>query len=292
MEKVYLNGKHVNREDASVSPDDRGFLFADGVYEVVRWYGSFFLGMEEHHRRLIRSLREMEIDWPEVEHFPELCHSLLEVNGLSENQALVYFQITRGAARRTHQYPNPPVAPTSYAFASAFNPDKEARLKGVAISTAPDIRWARCDIKSVSLLGNTMSFQKAREKGMYECIFIRNGVITEASHSNVFFIKGSNLITHPPSNHILSGITRGIILELARKEGIRIIEDAVHAEELLQMDEVFLTSTSSEVTPVISIDGNQLGSGTPGEMTRRLIALTEDKLAAIIATIKNANRIK
>ncbi|MFN8207686.1 MAG: aminotransferase class IV [Bacteroidales bacterium] len=172
-DQVWLNGKVVPKKEAFISPDDRGFLFADGVYEVVRWYGNFFLGMESHQKRLKRSLAEMKIEGFDASEFNSICQQLIDVNNLQNDEALVYLEITRGAAPRTHHFPVQPVTPTTYGFARKFTPDKSAAEKGVAIALLPDIRWLRCDIKSVSLLGNVLSFQQAKDKGLYECIFHR-----------------------------------------------------------------------------------------------------------------------
>jgi D-alanine transaminase len=269
-ELVWLNGIMVPKQKAFITPDDRGFLFADGVYEVVRWYGSFFLGMDGHQKRLSRSLSEMRIDGFEMNEFPSVCQQLLEVNQLQDEEALVYLEITRGASPRTHHFPVQRVPPTVYGFARRFLPDKQAGETGVAVALLPDIRWMRCDIKSVSLLGNVLSYQQAKEKGLYECIFHRDGIITEASHSNILFVRDGEVCTHPESPLILSGITRGIVLQLAKAAGIRISLKPVTVNDLFTCDEAFLASTSAEVMPVVEIDGRKIGNGTPGRITRQL----------------------
>jgi D-alanine transaminase len=271
-ELVWLNGKMIPKQQALISPDDRGFLFADGVYEVMRWYGSFFLGMENHHQRLRRSLSEMRIEGFEVNEFASICKKLLEANDLQQEEALVYLEITRGTAPRTHHFPVQTITPTVYGFARRFSPDYLAGEKGVGIILLPDIRWMRCDIKSVSLLGNVLSYQQAREKGLYECIFQRDGMITEASHSNIFFVKNGVICTHPESTLILSGITRGIVLQIAEELGIRVSLEAIPAAELFTCEEAFLASTSAEVMPVVEIDGRKIGDGVPGRITRSLQA--------------------
>jgi D-alanine transaminase len=269
-ELVWLNGRMVPKQEAFITPDDRGFLFADGVYEVVRWYGNFFLGMDGHQKRLRRSLAEMRLDGFDVEEFPSVCQQLLEVNQLQSEEALVYLEITRGASPRTHHFPVQPVPPTVYGFARRFQPDKHAGVAGVVIALLPDIRWMRCDIKSVSLLGNVLSYQQAKERGLFECIFHRDGLITEASHSNILFVRNGVLFTHPESPLILSGITRGIVLQLAADLGISISLEPVPLADLYTCDEAFLSGTSVEVLPVVEIEGRKIGDGTPGKITRQL----------------------
>ncbi len=253
METSYFNGKFLPKDEIRISPDDRGFLFADGIYEVVRWYEGFFYDIESHVTRLKRSLRELRINWPEADLFPSVAKELVKINGLENQPAMVYLQVTRGAARRTHHFPNPEVPPTSYAYAWGFAPDAKSRESGIKVMLKEDIRWSRCDIKSVALLPNTMSFQEAHENGLKECIFVRNGLITEGSHSNVFFVIDGTLYTHPESNHILSGITRKNILRIAQESGIKIREEAVQENRIRFIQEAFITNTSSEVTPVTEL---------------------------------------
>ena len=212
MSIAFFNGNFLPKEEIHISPDDRGFLFADGIYEVVRWYPGFFYDMEGHISRLKRSLREVRIEWPEADNFGSVARELVERNGLSSTHALVYLQVTRGAAKRAHAFPNPPIPPTSYAFARGIRPDNAAIEKGLTAILKKEIRWDRCDIKSVSLLPNILSFQEAVETGNHECIFVRDGLITECAHSNIFLVKGDTLYTHPESHSILSGITRKNIL--------------------------------------------------------------------------------
>jgi D-alanine transaminase len=270
METVYINGSYLPREEAKISPDDRGFLFADGIYEVVRWYGNGFFDMQGHISRLKRSLRELDISWEDAESFALIARDLISRNGLDKNPAMVYIQVTRGAAKRTHYYPVPPVSPTIYAFAFGFVPDLDAAAKGVRVMLKEDPRWNRCDIKSVSLLPNTMSFQEAYSAGYKECVFVRDGLITECAHSNIFFVLDGVLCTHPESNNILSGISRKNVLRIARDTGIPISEMAVDRRDLIRATEAFITNTSAEVTPVIETGGITIGSGRPGTVTMLL----------------------
>ena len=270
METVFFNGKFIPKEEVKISPDDRGFLFADGIYEVVRWYEGFFFDMESHVTRLKRSLRELRINWTGTDNFPAFSAELIKINKLENQPAMLYLQVTRGAAKRTHTFPSPDVDPTVYAFASGFVPDTQSKEKGIKVMLKEDIRWSRCDIKSIALLANTISFQEAHENGSKECIFVRNGLITEGSRSNIFFVIDGTLFTHPESNYILSGVTRKNILRLAQEAGIRIREEALLENRLRFVQEAFIANTSAEVTPVTEIGGNTLGEGLPGPVTKLL----------------------
>jgi len=182
--------------------------------------------------------------------------------------AMVYLQVTRGAAKRTHSFPSPDVEPTVYAYVWGFIPDITSKENGIKAMLKEDIRWTRCDIKSVALLANTLSFQEAYESGSKECIFVRDGLITEGSRSNIFFVVDGNLFTHPESNHILSGVTRKNILRIARESGIVIREEALPVNRIGSVSEAFIANTSAEVTPVTDLSGNTIGDGLPGPVTR------------------------
>ncbi len=268
MQIAYFNGKFLSKEDVKISPDDRGFLFADGVYEVVRWYEGFFFDMDSHLSRLKRSLRELRINWAEVDMFPALSHELIKQNNLENQPAMIYLQVSRGAAKRSHNFPSSEVPPTVYANAWGFVPDIQSKESGIKVMLKEDIRWNRCDIKSVALLANTLSFQEAYQVGLQECIFVRNGLITEGSHSNIFFVIDGMLCTHPESNHILSGVTRKNILRIADELGIKIREEAVQESRIRFIKEAFISNTSAEVTPVTVLGGNTIGDGVPGHVTK------------------------
>jgi D-alanine transaminase len=282
METAYFNGEFLPKNEIRISPDDRGFLFADGIYEVVRWYEGFFYDMTSHVSRLKRSLRELRINWSDADMYPSIADELIKLNKLESQQALIYLQVTRGAARRTHFFPSPEVTPTVYASAWGFIPDNQSNESGVKVMLKEEIRWSRCDIKSVALLPNTMSFQEAYENGLKECIFVRNGFITEGSHSNIFFVIDGTLFTHPESNHILSGVTRKNVLRIAEETGIKIREEALPENRLRFVQEAFITNTSAEVTPVTDIGGNTLNNGVPGPVTR----LIREKFNAEILALK------
>lgn len=281
MKTAYLNGKFKRKKKIKISPDDRGFLFADGIYEVIRWYEGFFFDMEGHIARLKRSLKEVHIEWAEADSFPEVAEKLIKLNHYRKRNALIYLQVTRGAAKRTHAFPSPPIPPTVYAFARSMDPEKEMIIKGIGTILKNDIRWSRCDIKSVSLLPNILSFQEAREKGCYECIFSREGVITECSHSNIFLVVDGTLHTHPESDKILSGITRKNVLRLVNEAKIPFSETAVAEARLKDVSEAFVTNTSFEIAPVISINNMMIGGGVPGPVTKILRAKFDAEITSL-----------
>lgn len=282
MATVYFNGKFILKEEVKISPDDRGFMFGDGIYEVVRWYEGFFYDMNNHLSRLGRSLRELRINWAGQGSFPSIANELIKINNLWNKPAMVYLQVTRGSAKRTHSFPSPEVTPTIYAYAWEFVPNTPSKEEGIKVMMKEDIRWSRCDIKSVALLANTMSFQEAHENGLKECVFVRNGLFTEGSRSNIFFVIEGTLFTPPESNHILSGVTRKNVLRIAEEAGIKIREEAVEENRINVIQEAFITNTSAEVTPVIELGGNTLGDGIPGRITR----LIQEKFDAEIMASK------
>ena len=267
MSTAYFNGKFLPKEDVKVSPDDRGFLFADGIYEVVRWYEGFFYDMPGHMSRLMRSLKEIRLSWNESGSFPAVATELIARNNLQNIPSLVYLQVTRGAAKRSHAFPGPEVRPTVYAFARGFHPEKEVIEAGINVILRKETRWSRCDIKSVSLLPNILSFQEARDLDCHECIFVKDGMITECAHSNVFFVIDGVIYTHPESENILSGITRKNILRIAEETGLKVIEKPVAEKNLSEVSEAFITNTSFEIAPVLSINKNIIGDGHPGPLT-------------------------
>lgn len=281
MEIAYFNGKLLPKSEIKISPDDRGFLFADGIYEVVRWYEGSFYDMTSHLGRFKRSMRELRINWADADMFPSIAQDLIKQNNLLTQPAMVYFQVTRGVAKRTHHFPSPEVNPTLYACAWGFVPDIDSMKTGIKVMLKEDIRWSRCDIKSVALLANTISFQEACENGLKECIFVRNGFITEGTRSNIFFVIDKTLYTHPESNWVLSGVTRKNILRIAQDAGINIREEALEEKRLRFTQEAFITNTSAEITPVIDIGGNSIGEGVPGPVTRLIIEKFNAEISAL-----------
>lgn len=266
---VFLNNRFIPREEALISADDRGFHFADGVYEVIKYYSGIPFRMEDHLDRLRNSLGEVRIAYDGVERLPGVFERLLEENGLTGKEAAVYLQITRGAHPRVHHFPVI-AEPTVYAFSFPF-PSFTGQLEtGIRVITAADIRWLRCDIKSVSLLPNTMLYQQAVEQGAGECVLVRDGWVTEATHSTVMAVRKGVVRTHPLSPLVLPGITRKVVLELCRESQIPVVEEALSAVELTAVDELFLTGTGSEIMPVVQVDGYPVGKGQPGPVTRKL----------------------
>jgi D-alanine transaminase len=274
---VYLNGEYLPRERAMVPVDDRGFLFGDGVYEVSRALDGRVVDHDRHWRRLLRSLAGIDLAVPagmDEEALRAISERVLAGCGLGAGHATVYLQLTRGAATpRTHHYPDPRlVPPTVFVSAAPFAPLDAARAAGVRVITLPDLRWGRCDIKSINLLPNVMAKQAAAAAGAHEAIFVRDDLFTEGAATNLFGVVDGELRTHPASTAVLPGITREIALELARALTLPVREAPLGVDELPGADELFLTSTTNDVMPVVAVDGRSVGDGTPGPVTRRLAA--------------------
>ncbi|MDQ6892815.1 MAG: aminotransferase class IV [Acidobacteriota bacterium] len=264
---VYLNGAFVPREQAFISPDDRGFQFADAIYEVVRFYRGRGYHMAEHLERMGEGLRTLRID-ASPGFYPEVARRLLEENGLIEEDATVYAQVSRGAAPRTHAFPPPGTPPTVYGFARRSDPP--APVSGGRAVLAADERWSRCDIKSVMLLPNTLAYQRAREAGAMDAIFVRDGFALEGTKANLFIAAGGRLRTAPNGPRILPGVTRGAAIEAARGFGIEVEERAFTPEEMFEADEVFFASTTLWTYPVVEVEGRPIAGGRPGPIAARL----------------------
>ena len=271
MSTVYLNGAFVPKAEATVSVDDRGFLLGDGVYEVVAFYEGVPLGMDRHMARFQRSLEALRIDF-DLSGLDDRFRELVSGNELDGAEtALVYAQVTRGAAPRTHYFPEGEVEPTVYAYAAAWSrPSPEAWDAGFTAITVPDRRWMRVDIKTICLLPNGMAWQDARDAGVDDAILVRDGVAIEGTHQNFWAVVDGTVVTHPESNLILSGITRGVVLEVAEELGIPVEERAIQVEELASADELFFTGSTAEVRPCVEVDGKAIGRGGAGPVTRAL----------------------
>ncbi len=271
MSIVYLDGVYLPREQARVSVDDRGFLFGDGVYEVTPAYRGRFFRFDRHMARMRRGLAALRIDYDPAP-LREVHDRLIRENGLDGAEvAYVYVQVTRGVAPRTHQFPAEPVPPTVYAYAAEFRrPPREIWERGYRAVTIPDRRWSRVDIKSIALLPNVLARQAAFDHGVDEVVVVRDGIALEGSHNNVFFVFGGTLTTHPATHQILHGITREAVLELARALGHPVEERAVPVEEIYEADEIFHTGTTTEIKPIVEVDGRPVGGGTVGPVTRAL----------------------
>jgi D-alanine transaminase len=273
---VYFNGQYLPKDQVHVSPDDRGFLFGDGIYEVVRTYEGKFFALGPHLDRLRYGLRETMIDGVDARALEAVLPELIRRNELAGGDATVYIEISRGAAPRTHHFPDPVVPPTIYVQAGRFTP-KADPAAGIPVVTVPDIRWARCDIKTVQLLANCMANQRARAAGAVEALFVRDGVLLEGSHTSVFFVVDGEVRTAPKTNYILPSITREVVLELCRGAGIPARETPVFQHELPRAAEVFLAGTTMEVMPIVRVDGVPVAKGTPGQLTRRLQSLFRER---------------
>ncbi len=266
---VYLNGSFIPRHDARISADDRGFHFADGVYEVVKFYRGVPFRLSDHLERLRHSLAALTIPFPRIDILPGLFTRLLQENGMEKADAAIYLQISRGAHFRVHHFPDIQ-DPTVYIFSYPFPSFHNNLENGISVITAEDIRWLRCDIKSVALLANSMLYQKAVAQGAGETLLVREGWVTEATHSSVFAVVNKQVFTHPLSNLILPGITRKVLLEICLREGIPVFENPISAGELANVDELLVCGTGGEVTPVIRVNDIAVGNGYPGPLTRFL----------------------
>lgn len=268
---AYFNGEFLEKEKITISPDDRGFLFADGLYEVIRSYRQRLFRAQEHIQRLNTGAAHLKLAVTDFSYLQEVAATLLEKNEL-KGDATVYFQITRGVAPRGHAFPVPAPELTVFASAALFDPTKTvtSREDGIGVITVPDNRWARCDMKTVALTANVLANQEAAEKGAKEALFVRDGVIMEGTHSNFFAVVDGCLVTAPASNYILHGITRQVVLELAAEKNLEFKEGPIFKKDMDKITEAFVTGTTTEITPVVSIDGKALGAGTPGPVTRDL----------------------
>jgi D-alanine transaminase len=269
--QVYLNGEFIEQKQAKISVSDRGFVFGDGVYEVTRVVDGRFFMEEEHLSRLDEGLRGLRINLPEEirNSIPELSRELLKINGHTEGEATVYLQITRGAAfPRTHEFPDPPVTPSIYLASGPFKAHTALHESGVDAITVMDVRWSRCNLKTVNLLPNTMAKQQAKEAGVNSAVMVRDGVITESPNANIFCAKDGVLYTYPASPYILNGITRRAVLRIAEERGIAVVHEPVRYDELSEIDELFFSGTTTDIQPVTMIDGKPVGSGKPGSVTR------------------------
>jgi len=276
MPEVYLNGEFLPLEEARVSVMDRGFLFGDGVYEVIPAYGGRPFRLAQHLDRLDYSLAAIRMDNPLPRE--EWRWILERLTGAAPGvDRMIYLQVTRGAdAKRHHLFPLS-AEPTRFVMAWDAKPrDPAIEAQGIAAVTLEDFRWLRCDIKSIALLGNVLLRQAAEDAGAEESILIRDGCATEGSSTNLFLVRAGELATPPKGHLLLPGITRDLVLELAREAGIPCREREVRAEELAAADEIWISSSSREVEPVTRLDGEPVGDGVPGPQWRRMDALFQD----------------
>ena len=267
----YFNGKFMTLDEVRISPDDRGYQFGDGIYEVVTVYEGIPFVLEEHLSRLDQSAQEIRLSLPNTH--SELENRIMDgVQRSGYQNCKVYIQVTRGVAPRDHQFPSMPSPTILMTFREMGTLDESLRQRGVKTITVPDVRWGRCDIKSLNLLPNVLAKQQAKESGAFEAIFVREGIVSEGTSSNVMMIRGQALYTPERNHRILAGVTRKIVLELAKKEGLRICEGTVGINELFEADELLLVGTTIEVLPVIAVNEKPVGTGSPGPLTQRLLA--------------------
>lgn len=279
---VFLNGQFLPGEQAKISVLDRGFIFGDGVYEVWRVIDGRLFEHARHDRRLKRGLKSIEISVPdkEIDGLAGVADRLLRENDLTHGEGTFYVEITRGAAPRTHAYPPSGTKPTVFAMVSRFEVPHALREAGAKAITEPDVRWLHCDIKTVQLMPNVMAKQKAQAAGAMEAIFIRDGLVTEGTHTSAFGVKNGELRTHPLSPLILPSITRELILEIARQQSVRVREEPFSDTELFDLDELFVSGTTTDVTPIVEVDGRRIGSGKPGPVSKALYAGLQGRLYA------------
>lgn len=267
---VYYNGGYLQKSEVSISPDDRGFLFGDGVYEVIRAYRGKLFKCAEHLARLAYGLKELRIAGCDSAALEPVAYRLLKENGLEHSDAKVYIQVTRGAAPRSHKFPLAGTSPTVYLEATPFSSPTDLQEKGVSAIIVADQRWARCDIKSTALLAHTLATQQAAESGAHEAIFRRDGVLQEGSYSSILFVKDDFLIAPPLTTFILPSVTRNVVLSLAHDESIRTLIQPCLEREVWGFQEILMVGSGSEIIPITSVNGRGIGNGTPGPITRRL----------------------
>ncbi|MDH4192164.1 MAG: D-amino acid aminotransferase [Betaproteobacteria bacterium] len=286
---IFLNGRFMPIDEAMVPVLDRGFIFGDGVYEMVPVYSRVAFRLGEHLLRLENSLAAVGIRNPYSRaRWREIIDTLIGRQSFDDQG--VYLQITRGVAKRDHAFPKD-IAPTVFMMSNPLvGPSRELIENGAAALSAQDNRWLRCDIKSISLIGNCLLRQLSAEQGMAETILLRDGLLTEASASNVFTVWGGVIRTPPKSNLILPGITYDVIVELARANGMPIEMRAIPEGELRGADEIWVTSSSKEVLAIVTLDGRRVGEGKPGPVFRRMHRLYQEFKAKVMRSGGEASR--
>ena len=269
---VYLNGRFLPLDDAKISVLDRGFIYGDGVYEVIPVYHRQPYRLRQHLARLQRSMDGIGLANPHTDAEWESIIRELVARTPFDDQG-VYFQVTRGVAKRDHSFPTG-VAPTVFMMSNPLPlPTAEQVERGVAVVTATDERWLHCDLKTISLLGNVLARQRATDAGAVEAVLFRNGFLTEASASNVFIVVDGVILVPPKDNQILPGITYDAALELAVGGGLAVEVRPIPREEALAADEMWLSSSTKEVLAVTTVDGNSFAGGSPGPVFRKMYAL-------------------
>jgi D-alanine transaminase len=269
IKRVYLNGSFVDPQSAQVSVFDRGFIFGDGVYEVIPVYGGRAFRLKHHLQRLEASLAAIGLGNPLAHAQWQATFEELIRDHADEDQ-YIYLQVTRGAAPRDHAFPLN-IRPTVFAYSQPLKvPDNELLADGIAAITLPDNRWLRCDIKAIALLPNVLLRQQAQRLGATEAILIRDGYLTEGAASNIFIVRAGRIFTPPRGPFILPGITRDLIIELANSHGIDCLESPITEAELTGADEIWMSSSTKEILPITRLNDKPVGSGRPCTMQARL----------------------
>ncbi|RDY70232.1 D-amino-acid transaminase [Halobacillus sp. SY10] len=266
---ILTENDFVKQDTLKYPFEERGLQFGDGIYEVIRVYNGNYYLIDEHIDRLYRSAAAVKIDVPyKKEEMYERLYELLKKNGI-KGDAKVYLQITRGSAPRDHAFPDQTQA-NLYAYVKDLPRPESFLREGVSAITQEDVRWDWCYIKSLNLLPNVLAKQTAKEQGCYEAILHKNGEVTECSSSNVYFVRQGKVYTHPAKKNILHGCVRMRVEAFCKRENIDFIEEAFQVEDLAYADELFLSSSTSEIMPILKVDGQTIGDGQPGAVTRKL----------------------
>ena len=278
---VYLNGEFGPLSQAKISVLDRGFIFGDGIYDVVPVYNRKPFRMEQHLDRLDRSLAKIQIRQPKTrEQWRALILELISRS--PETHSMVYLHLTRGVAKRDHAYPKPEVAPTVFAMVAPMTPPSAAaREQGLRAISIADERWLHCDIKSISLLGNVLAKQAAVDAGVDEVVQFRDGHLTEGASCNIWVVKNGKLLAPPKNNLVLEGIRYGLLDELTKEAGIPFELRPVTQDEVKDADELMMSSATREVLPIVELDGKPVGTGKPGDLYRRLRSAYDARIAAL-----------
>jgi D-alanine transaminase len=278
MQYVILNGELITRDSANIDIEDRGYQFGDGVYEMIRIYNQKLFAGTEHLQRLIESAEKIKLELPyTISEMELMLKRMIEKNQI--NTGTVYLQLTRGVSMRNHAFPVAGTPGTFVAYTKEVVRPIGTMRSGVKAILTEDLRWLCCDIKSLNLLGNLLAKQKAVEEGCFEAILHRGERVTEGSASNISMIKNGVLFTHPANNFILNGITRQKVLEICRNQQIPFEEKTFTVNDLLSADEVYLSSTTVEVTPIVEVDGKKVNGGKPGPITVQIQKLFEEEIS-------------
>jgi D-alanine transaminase len=271
---VYLNGEFLPADEAKISVLDRGFIFGDGVYEVIPVYGGRLFRLPHHLERLDHSLEGIRLANPmDHKYWQAVLEELIQRNGGGDQS--LYLQITRGVAERDHSFP-PDSEPTVFAMSKPVAEVAPELREGISAITVEDIRWKWCNIKAIALLPNILLRQQAIDNGAGEAIMLRDGFVTEGAASNIFIVNNGVVLTPPKSNLLLPGVTRDLVVELCHDSGVPCVEGAISEMQLRGADEIWITSSTKEIVPVVRLDGEPVGSSRPGALWLQLIDLYQN----------------